>query len=72
MISVVIKPIKEFGSAIFKNKLVLMLIFACLVFYTINLVVALWSFHFIYWIYIGLIARIIVNERKRKVRLNCA
>lgn len=63
MIAVLVKPILYFGKAILDNHLMIMLLTACIVFCVINYVVALWSFHFLFWIYVGIIARLLVNYK---------
>lgn len=60
------QSIRHFKSAIFKNNLLIMLLIGIIVFTVINTVVALWSFHFIFWIYLGIIARLIMIQKEGK------
>lgn len=66
MMDTIIKPIIFFRKEIFKNYLLILTILGIIVFCIINMVVALYSFHFVYWIYIGILARLIVNERNEQ------
>lgn len=63
LISILIKPFRTIGLKLFKDVRLLVILFAIVAFAVINAVVALWSFQFIYYVYIGLIARFIANKR---------
>ncbi|MCU0822662.1 MAG: hypothetical protein MUC95_09370, partial [Spirochaetes bacterium] len=60
------KTIKYFGKSIFKDKLVLLLLGAAVTFTVINGVVALFSYHSVFYIYLGILTRLIVNKAKEK------
>jgi O-antigen ligase len=54
-------PIVILGKKIFEDKLLISLLFGCIIFHIINYIVFLMQYHFIFWIYLGLIARIVLN-----------
>jgi hypothetical protein len=63
MLSTLIKPFTA-ANGRFRNDNLMMLVFiGIVIFYLINTIVALWSFHFIFWILLGILARLIVNTR---------
>ncbi|HPF07087.1 MAG TPA: hypothetical protein PK293_13700 [Spirochaetota bacterium] len=64
MMFAIIKPIIIFKNDIFDDNLVLLLLSGLISFCIINLVVALFSFHFLFWIYIGLLTRLMYNYGK--------
>ncbi|MDY6933323.1 MAG: O-antigen ligase family protein [Spirochaetota bacterium] len=64
MINIIIKPIKILGKKIYKDKLITLLLTGVFAFYIINTVVSLEEFHFIFWIYVGILARLLVNRLK--------
>lgn len=64
--SMFLRPILEFRAAIMKNKLLILMLIAIIALSVINVVVALWSFQFLLWIYMGVIARMIVNHRNKE------
>lgn len=63
LITVCIKPFIIIGIELFRDLRLLLILFSIFTFSIINLVVCLWSFHFIFYIYIGIIARIVYNKR---------
>jgi len=60
LISVLFKPFRMIGIVLFKDIRLLVILFSIVSFSVIN---AVWSFQFIYYIYIGIISRSIVNKR---------
>ncbi len=60
MIEVIRKPIMLYGREIFKDKLIIHLLSGFIIFNIINYIVFLWQFHFVFWIYLGVITRLIV------------
>lgn len=58
-----LKPIIVFGKDLLKDHLQIVLLSGILAFYIINSIVALLSYHFIFWIYLGILARLIYNNR---------
>jgi len=62
MIATFIKPISIFGKQILKEKLLITLILGVVAFCIENFVVALFTYHFVYWIILGIIARICANK----------
>ncbi len=61
--SLFVKSVLIFKVKILNNKLLLLSLIAVFAIMIINIVVALWSFLFIVWIYIGIIARMIENRK---------
>ncbi len=63
------KSIKYYGRDIFKETLVFYLLSAIVSFTIINVVVGLFSYHYIFWIYIGILTRLLVNRRDELTRM---
>ena len=64
MLAVMIKPFWILGFNFLKHELTLILLFSIFTFLVINSLVALWSYHFIYYVYIGIISRKIINKSR--------
>ncbi|MCP4138117.1 MAG: O-antigen ligase family protein [bacterium] len=63
LVTAFVKPIMIFGVQILKDDLLPLILMSFIVFALVNYVVALWSFHFFFWIMVGIVARLIVNKR---------
>ncbi len=62
-LSVISKPFRTKGFKVSKDLRMIVMLFAIFAFSIINMFVALWSFQFIYYAYIGIIARLLYNRR---------
>jgi len=62
----IIKPLRIYGSNVFKDQLMIVLLISIIVFCVINSIVTLLSYHFIFYVYIGIISRKLFN----KINLN--
>jgi O-antigen ligase len=70
MLAVLIKPVILLGSDILKDKLFLTLLLSCLIFNIINYIVLLLDFHFLFWIYLGIIARLMMLKKEEMNKQN--
>jgi len=66
IITIFYKSFKIYAKFYFSDSLIQMLIVGILTFCVINLVVALWSFHFVFWLYAGIITRLLVIKMEEK------
>lgn len=68
--SALIIPVKNYGKKIFSDDLMFMLMLGIVAFIIINAVAALWSFHFLFYVYIGIMTRLMVNHKKKLTGLS--
>lgn len=64
MLAVLIKPMILFNRDIWEDKLLLTLLCLFLIFIIINFIVLLLDFHFLFWIYLGILTRIMVIKKE--------
>lgn len=60
--TIIIKTFKIIFKKFSENDILLFLTFSIIVFFIINAVVALWTYHYIFYAYIGIIARLTINR----------
>ncbi len=57
------RPLKTFRIAIHKTPILPYILMGLIVFNIVNIVAALQQFHFVYWIFVGILARMIINKK---------
>ncbi len=62
IMATIIKPFTRSSENLRRDTLMILVLAGIVSFYLINTIVALWSFHFIFWILLGILARLIVNS----------
>lgn len=62
IMTTIIKPFTRSSANLRRDTLMILVLTGIVSFYLINTIVALWSFHFVYWILLGILARLIVNS----------
>ncbi|OGU55541.1 MAG: hypothetical protein A2V66_07035 [Ignavibacteria bacterium RBG_13_36_8] len=69
MIEVIRKPLKLFGKGIFQDKLILSLLSSFIIFDITNIIVFLWHYHFVFWIFLGVLTRLMVIKNNELINI---